>query len=192
MGMDTELFLSATLFAIIAFILKSLKNSSRRKPYNPKPYESYQPQPSLSQNDLFTISKPYDLRNSLLTKREMDFYIILKAILAHSSFTIAIKPRIADFIGVAFNQKSNPSAFWHYFNQISSKHVDFLICNDFMKPVLAIELDDNSHDRSDRVERDSFVNGLYGIVGLKVFRINEYSFNSLQTLLSEFLLLKTL
>ncbi len=192
MGMDTELFLSATLFAIIAFILKSLKNSSRRKPYNPKPYEAYQPQPSLSQNDLFTISKPYELRNSLLTKREMDFYIILKAVLANSSYIIAIKPRIADFIGVAFNQKSNPSAFWHYFNQISAKHVDFLICNDFMKPVLAIELDDNSHDRSDRVERDSFVNGLYGIVGLKVFRINEYSFNSLQTLLSEFLLLKTL
>jgi hypothetical protein len=40
-----------------------------------------------------------------------------------------------------------------------------------MKPVLAIELDDNSHKRRDRVERDVFVNQIFEDARLPLLRI---------------------
>ena len=36
-------------------------------------------------------------------------------------------------------------------NQILPKHVDFLICNDRMTPLLAIELDGGSHNKPSRM-----------------------------------------
>lgn len=46
-----------------------------------------------------------------------------------------------------------------YYSRIQSKHIDFLVCNgDSLYPVVAIELDDNSHDNKDRQIRDNFVN----------------------------------
>ena len=46
-----------------------------------------------------------------------------------------------------------------YFNKIVGKHIDFLICDAAtMKPALAIELDDSSHNRASRKKRDHFIN----------------------------------
>lgn len=42
------------------------------------------------------------------------------------------------------------------FNKIKSKHIDFAIA-DNMNIMILIELDDNSHNRIDRIQRDKFV-----------------------------------
>jgi hypothetical protein len=39
-----------------------------------------------------------------------------------------------------------------------------------MKPIYAIELDDSSHDRQERVKRDYFVNNAFRTVGLPLLR----------------------
>jgi hypothetical protein len=45
------------------------------------------------------------------------------------------------------------------FNKIAMKHFDFVICNnDDLSIICAIELDDKSHHRRHRIERDVFVN----------------------------------
>jgi hypothetical protein len=50
--------------------------------------------------------------------------------------------------------------------------VDFLICEPIsMKPRCAIELDDNSHHRSDREERDDFVDSVFIAANLPLLRI---------------------
>ncbi len=131
---------------------------------------------------------PYQLNSSLLTSREAELFNVLRYVLRNSSYFIAVKPRIADFINVTLIKRHNPSLFYHYFNQISAKHVDFLLCDELMRPKLAIELDDSTHEMDDRIKRDEFVNRLYKSVGLNVVHLNEYTEFSIKNLLNEYLI----
>ena len=55
------------------------------------------------------------------------------------------------------------------FHKIMSKHVDFVIYDgDMMHLKVIIELDDSSHDREDRKERDEFVDFILKDCGYKV------------------------
>jgi len=126
---------------------------------------------------------PYKLNESLLTKRELKFFIVLKNVLDETDFVIAIKPRIADFVSVD-KKKLKKKSYMTYFNKIKSKHVDFLICEPtYMKPILAIELDDKSHERKDRIQRDSFVDEVYETAGLEILHIYEYDYAYLKRII---------
>jgi very-short-patch-repair endonuclease len=54
--------------------------------------------------------------------------------------------------------------------KINSFTIDFIICNPYMKPIVAIELDDKTHERPDRIQRDEFINMLTAKAGLPLFR----------------------
>ena len=54
--------------------------------------------------------------------------------------------------------------------KIQSKHVDFVITDKDLRIKAIVELDDNSHDRPDRLERDRFVDDVLTGVGYKVIR----------------------
>jgi hypothetical protein len=80
---------------------------------------------------------------------------------------ILAKVNLADIFFVA-RPKENQS----YRNKIDRKHVDFLGCDPTtMKPLFGVELDDKSHSRSDRVERDVFVDQVFQVAGLPLIRI---------------------
>lgn len=54
-------------------------------------------------------------------------------------------------------------------NKIQSKLVDYLLCDKAsLVPLVAIELDDSSHDSTRRQERDSFVDEACKSAGLKL------------------------
>lgn len=54
---------------------------------------------------------------------------------------------------------------------IDRKDVDFLLCDPTtMKPRCGIELDDSSHARRDRQERDGFVDAVFQVAGLPLVR----------------------
>ncbi len=58
------------------------------------------------------------------------------------------------------------------FRRVSQKHVDFLLCHpEGLRPLLAVELDDRSHDRADRQDRDLFVDAAYRQAGLAVLHM---------------------
>jgi hypothetical protein len=57
-------------------------------------------------------------------------------------------------------------------NRIDRKHVDFVICEArTMQPLLAIELDDASHERADRIARDAFVDRVFEVAGLPLLHV---------------------
>ena len=59
-----------------------------------------------------------------------------------------------------------------YFNWISQKHVDFVLCDRATMQVLcAVELDDSSHRRSDRRQRDAFMDKAFRKAKLPLFHI---------------------
>jgi len=127
------------------------------------------------QQPKYVSEPPYKLKGNLLTKREYAFFQTLKPITDMRGYFIAVKPRMADFIYVTYNEFHNRKNFYRFFNKISSKHVDFLICDiSTSKPIVAFELDDITHKRPDRSMRDSFVDYVYNMIGLKVHHIYEY------------------
>jgi len=59
-----------------------------------------------------------------------------------------------------------------YRNKIDRKHVDFLLCDPAtMKPRCGVELDDSSHARRDRQDRDEFVDQVFAVAGLPLVRV---------------------
>jgi hypothetical protein len=57
-------------------------------------------------------------------------------------------------------------------NRIQSKHVDFVLCTrNGVRPVLAIELDDASHDAPKRVARDDFLRKAMAAAGLPLLQV---------------------
>ena len=110
-------------------------------------------------------SLPYRLRDDFLSPAEFSFYKVLSS-LAGTRLTIQSKVRLADVFFVA-----RPNENVSYFNRIAQKHLDFLVCDSVtMKPLFGIELDDASHKRNDRQERDEFVESVCKVAGLPLLR----------------------
>lgn len=110
---------------------------------------------------------PYNTRNSLVTRSELKFYrALVKA--AQDDFAIFAMVRLADLFTVAPQTKNYRS----WLNKILAKHVDFVLCDPLtLQPLVCIELDDASHQKPDRIERDILVNKIFDSADLPLLRI---------------------
>ena len=116
-----------------------------------------------SQQELKEI--PQYRRKFLLTKNELYFYKELKKIADKLNLSVLAKIRMADLVEAINNDYKG-------FAKIKAKHIDFALCNpDNMYVLILIELDDQSHQRQDRSERDEFINEVYKNVGYKLIRV---------------------
>jgi len=134
---------------------------------------------------LNSASKPnFSPNEFLLTPSERSFYKILYLAL-DKQYLIFPKVRLAD---VFSPKKGLARSEWQKaFNSISSKHIDFLICNKLTGISAAIELDDKSHSRPKTVKRDDFVNSIFLSCGIPLVRIkaqSSYSISEIKNLLS--------
>jgi very-short-patch-repair endonuclease len=108
----------------------------------------------------------YSLRPHILSRDEAAFFESLNVVVG-SKFTTFSKVRLADIFAT-----ENGKQYFQALNRITQKHVDYLLCDpETFEPVMGIELDDDSHDREDRIERDTFVNELFQSAGLKLLRV---------------------
>jgi hypothetical protein len=109
---------------------------------------SYQPD--------FDDPMPFHLRDDFLSPAEASFFRVLKGVVK-DEFLIFPKVSLKDIFFV-----SRPRENLAYYNKIDRKHVDFLLCDaGSLKPVMGIELDDSSHQRQDRIERDELVESVF-------------------------------
>ncbi len=111
---------------------------------------------------------PYFVRDDFLSRAEMSFYLILKN--AVSEWAL-VCPKVS--LGDLFYAKSQDNSLHRTLtNKIDRKHVDFLLCDPkTVRPILGIELDDKSHQRSDRQARDEFVQEVFAAANLPLARI---------------------
>ena len=120
---------------------------------------------------------PYRQRDDFLSPAEFSFYRVLASAIG-SRAVICPKVNLSDVFYVA-----RPNENQAYRNKIDRKHVDFVICDpNTMQPRMGIELDDSSHGRRDRQERDEFVDRVFEAAGLPLLRIPaqaSYSTNAL-------------
>lgn len=183
-SMDAILMYTVIILTIICVtitsIIKTVMNKNKDKDDNIKTdneiKKDSQELEKVNSNKTSVISMeqnqplPYYLSNSILTDYEKQLFSILFEYCTREKLFLFSKVRIADFIQINKNIKT----YYQWFNRISSKHVDFLICKtDTFKPILAIELDDYTHKQKTRQERDEFVNLVYSSVGLPILHITE-------------------
>ena len=161
------------LIFIIAFVVTAIIVFEIIKYTNEK-WEEYNKESSRQQEitnnqqqyKRYTQYYPYH-KKYLLTKNEYYFYKKLKEITEPLNLQILAKIRLADLIEV--NKGLDSQKWGMYFGKIKAKHIDFAIAED-MKIIALIELDDYTHQRADRQERDIFVNNVLDQTGYVLIR----------------------
>lgn len=109
---------------------------------------------------------PYRLRDDFLSDAELSFYRVLTAAIGNEAIVLC-KVRLGDLFFVPRSDGSQGDR-----NRINSKHVDFVLCDPVtMRPKCGLELDDSSHGRPDRRERDEFVEAVFAAAGLPLERV---------------------
>jgi len=162
MNILSSLIIIVVFFAVLAFLIKIFSSIFKKiSPIEPEFKQAY-------------FKKEY-----LLTPTERKFFNILEQIIS-GKFYIFPQIHLDSLLEVKKDEENKMG----YRNRINRKSVDFVICDkEYLKPLLAIELDDSSHYRWDRQERDQFVNQALNSVGLKTLRIrvsSPYPFEELK------------
>lgn len=120
----------------------------------------------------------YGTRDRVLSNAEYVFYATLQAALhvlntenSERRLTLFASVRLAEVLTVS-ESPANRSAWQRAFNRIASKQVDFVVCDEqTTRPLVVIELDDSSHQRSDRAKRDEFVDRACSAANLPVLHV---------------------
>lgn len=128
----------------------------------------------------------YHSREKLLSEAEASFFGTLKLALG-DGFHISAKVRMADVLEPT--SRNSNREWWTAFNQIAKKHLDYVICkNGTWEIVAVVELDDSSHNRSDRVVRDAFLDFNFYDAAIPLVRVKAsagYSVSMLRTKIEE-------
>jgi len=126
-------------------------------------------------------SFPFAKRKYFFSAAERSFYEVLRRLLPEH--TVFAKVKLAELVYVT----KNGSEWRSHQNRIDRKHLDFVLCDADLSPVLAIELDDSSHREQPRRERDAFVDQVLTAAGIPIVRIpasRGYQLDELREILS--------
>lgn len=104
---------------------------------------------------------PFTLRRDFFSAAEQPLYEILCRLSPHH--TVFAKVRLADLVHV----QAAGREFWQRFNSICGKHVDFVLCDEQLAPVVAIEL----HDDAEKLKRDEFVDTVLNTASLPIVHV---------------------
>lgn len=111
---------------------------------------------------------PFRLRDDFLSAAEPSFYQVLRTVV-DGRMQICPKVGLGDLFFAETGDRQKNRAFT---NRIDRKHVDFVLCDpQTLRPLVAVELDDRSHEREDRQQRDAFVEGVFAAAGLPLVRV---------------------
>ncbi len=121
----------------------------------------------------------YRAKESFMTPAELEFFGILKSLVGekYQIFAQVHLPTILDHKIIGQN--------WHgAFRHIDEKSIDFVLCDPInLKPLLAIELDDKSHDEEPRQLRDKEVERIFEEAKLPLLRVPSHGhFNQIEIL----------
>jgi very-short-patch-repair endonuclease len=108
----------------------------------------------------------YEARRKLFSAAERSFLGVLEQAVA-GQFRVMGKVRLGDLIQpVKGFSTGKRTGAW---NRIHQKHVDFVLCRpDTLDVAAVVELDDASHRRKDRAERDEFVDKALSTAGIPI------------------------
>lgn len=161
-----------TIFLIATFLIIDFLKEIKKHKQNFKINYNY----NYSANNAFK-------RKNCLTQTELFFYRHLRKMIKEE---YKIDPQVV-ISSIIKTKYDNDYSNW---NKINKKTVDFVIRDENLNTILAIELDDYSHTQAKRIKRDNFVNAVFTDAGIQLIRIkvnNSYE-KEIKTKLPECLL----
>lgn len=152
-----EMNLLILLFIVIAAIVLIAKLTSVRK----VPMAATKEAPVYS----------YGSKDYLMTRAENDLFDILKE-LFQDKYQIFPQVHLSSLL----DEKKVKGQNWKAaFRHINGKSVDFVVCDKtYARPLLAIELDDFSHDAEERRSRDVEVERIFENANMPLLRLRDY------------------
>ena len=129
------------------------------------------------------VDFPYQSKEVLCSPAERSFMGALEKVVGNG-YRIFAKVRLADVIDV--QRGLSASARQSAFNRISRKHLDFVICDSGNLSIVgAVELDDKSHRKTGRQERDQFLDKALESAGVPMLRVKAQSTYSIKEVSSD-------
>ena len=158
------------IILLIVFGILILKN----KPTSPTPKQPDNTESICEENkNVIDYNTYYKPKTYITTKKEGIFYNVLLDIAKELNYTLFAQVPLYAIVGM--QDKLDNSTHAKYFNKISSKSIDFVLVDEKCRILLCIELDDNSHYKKHRIERDTFINKLFDDLSIGLLRYPVYN-----------------
>ena len=160
----------ALIFVIIILIIENIINRKNRES------ENKEEEKNINYKDLY-IKKDY-----IMTEQEYKFYRLLKNYTSKNNLNLFAQVSLYAIVN---------SKYYSDFNKIKSKSIDFVITDVNCKIKLCIELDDYTHIKENRQNRDKFIDELFKKKKKKMLRIpeqNYYNMTEIERKITESLL----
>lgn len=149
------------IFIIIILIIEKIINKKEKtKNINKEDMEKEQ-----------NYSLIYSKKEYLLTQQELKFYKLLKMITDKNNLNLFSQVTLYEIVR---NKEIKD------FNKIKSKSIDFVITDVNCKIKICIELDDVTHIKENRQQRDKFIDELFKQLDIKIIRIPVQNYYNLQ------------
>lgn len=145
---------------------KEIENNINKINYE----EIYKPKRIENNINKINYKEIYKPKRYVITLNELNFYSILIDIVKELDMILFSQVALYNIIETKGN---NQAAF----NKIRSKTIDFVIVDkNNCRIKLCIELDDNTHKKQNRIERDKFVNQLFNDLNINLirFKVSNY------------------
>jgi hypothetical protein len=138
--MENILLFVLVIVVIVIIKFYSTKPASHKKSVKERPFYNY-------------ARKDY-----IMTKAEHNFFTRLQTIFGQ---TYHVFPQV--HLSSILDEKKITGQNWKAaFKHINGKSVDFVLCDkQYAKPFVALELDDSTHDRAERQNRDQEVERIF-------------------------------
>lgn len=116
----------------------------------------------------------YFAKDLIMSRTEADFFMKLNSVVGERYFVF---PQV--HLSALLNHRVKGQDWKIAFRHINGKSVDYVLCDKLtLQPVYALELDDYTHDRRDRAERDVEVERIFKQAQLPLVRFKSANVSS--------------
>ena len=125
-------------------------------------------------NNVIDYKKYYRPKRYVISKNELNFYTVLLEIAKELDLIVFSQVSLYNILETRPELDYKTKTI--YFNKISAKSIDFvLVDKKSCRIKLCIELDDNTHKQTKRIERDNFINELFKELEIDLLRYPTYN-----------------
>ena len=129
---------------------------------------------SVDSKENIDYKKYYRPKRYVITKNELNFYTALLEVAKELDLIVFSQVSLYNILETKSNLDYKTKTI--FFNKIASKSIDFvLVDKKDCRIKLCIELDDNTHKKEKRIERDNFINKLFKDLEIDLLRYPLYN-----------------
>ena len=131
----------------------------------------------------YTIIPNYKIKEEFITENELKLYKVLKKVAYELKLDICTQVSLNRILEINNRRKQQQLR-----NRIDRKSIDFVLYDEKTKKIVCcIELDDSTHEREERIERDLFLDKIFKDT-IKLIRIkvqNYYDYNKILNMIKD-------